>query len=360
MAQRSAETVAADHAACRELIRRGSRSFYAASLLLPPSVRAPSYALYAFCRLSDDAVDAPAARRDAVDRLRDRLDRVYAGRPLPIVADRAFADMVATSAMPRALPEALLDGLAWDAAGRRYRTLSELQAYGARVAATVGAMMTVLMGVRERAVLARACDLGVAMQLTNIARDVGEDARNGRIYLPLDWLEEAGIDADAFLRRPVFDARLAGVVRRLLGVADDHYRRSISGVGGLPVACRPAIHAARLIYREIGRDVARAGHDSVSRRAVVPTSRKLALIGSALGASISPAGVGRQDALPETRFLVDAVVNAPVHSAAVAAAPSRLAVAWQRADARVARVVDLFIAMERRQNERGKAADGLR
>ncbi len=101
--------------------------------------------------------------------------------------------------MPRALPEALLEGLAWDAQARRYATLSDLYDYSARVAAAVGAMMCVLMGVRDADALARACDLGVAMQLTNIARDVGEDARERRLYLPLDWLAEAGIDPDAFL-----------------------------------------------------------------------------------------------------------------------------------------------------------------
>ena len=86
--------------------------------------------------------------------------------------------------MPRALPEALIDGLEWDVAGVRCEDLADVQAYAARVAGSVGAMMTVLMGVREHDVLARACELGVAMQLTNIARDVGEDARNGRLYLP--------------------------------------------------------------------------------------------------------------------------------------------------------------------------------
>ena len=207
-----------DLAACRAAIRQGSRSFHAASLMLPARVRDPALALYAFCRLADDAVDEAPERGGAlaVASLHDRLDRVYAGRPRNAPADRAFAAVVAAHDLPRALPEALLEGFAWDAAGRRYDTLPDLTAYCVRVAGTVGAMMTVLMGVRDRDALARACDLGVAMQLTNIARDVGEDAAAGRLYLPRDWLREEGIDPEAFLAAPRPTPNLVGLVRRLL------------------------------------------------------------------------------------------------------------------------------------------------
>ncbi|MDA0962938.1 MAG: squalene/phytoene synthase family protein, partial [Proteobacteria bacterium] len=164
----------ADMEACREAIRHGSLSFHAASRLLPARVRDPALALYAFCRLADDAVDLQTEKADAVLRLRDRLDLVYAGRPRDAAADRAFAAVVEEFEMPRALPDALLEGLAWDAEGRRYSDISGLYAYSARVASAVGVMMTVLMRVRDADALARACDLGVAMQLTNIARDVRE------------------------------------------------------------------------------------------------------------------------------------------------------------------------------------------
>eukprot|EP01037_Dinobryon_pediforme_P021714 gene21714-22658_t len=123
-----------------------------------------------------------------------RLARARDGRPLPFPADRAMADLMRTYAIPREVPEALLEGLGWDTDGRRYETLDDLLAYATRVAGTVGIMMTLLMGVREPEALARACDLGCAMQLTNIARDVGEDARAGRLYLPHTWLREQGID----------------------------------------------------------------------------------------------------------------------------------------------------------------------
>ena len=175
----------ADMAACRALLKGGSRTFHAASKVLPRRVSDPAIALYAFCRLADDAVDLGDNRAAAVERLKERLDRAYRGQPMDQAADRAFADVVARFSIPREVPEALLEGLAWDAEGRRYETLPELYAYAARVAGTVGAMMTLVMGQRTPEIVARACDLGVAMQLTNIARDVGEDARAGRLYLPL-------------------------------------------------------------------------------------------------------------------------------------------------------------------------------
>ena len=129
--------------------------------------------------------------------------------PQNIGVDPALAAVVQRFDMPRELLDALLDGFYWDTTARRYETLQDVQDYGARVAGTVGAMMAVIMGVRGEAGMARACDLGVAMQLTNIARDVGEDARNGRLYLPRQWLREAGVDVDAWMLAPVFDERIA-------------------------------------------------------------------------------------------------------------------------------------------------------
>ena len=114
------------------------------------------------------------------------------------------------------IPEALIEGLEWDAEGRRFETLSDLYSYCARVAGTVGVMMTLVMGQRKPDIVARACDLGCAMQLTNICRDVGEDARAGRLYLPLSFMREAGLDPDEWLKNPVFNDQIAGIVRRLL------------------------------------------------------------------------------------------------------------------------------------------------
>ena len=268
----------ADLAACRASLAINSKTFHAASLLLPPGVRSAATVLYGFCRVADDTVDVGGGRRLALSQLRRRLDRVFEGRPEPVAADRALAAVVARYGIPRALLDLLMEGLAWDVDGRSYETLEDLQDYAARVAGTVGAMMSLLMGVRDASALARACDLGVAMQLSNIARDVGEDAAMGRLYLPRQWLREAGLSPDAWLAAPRFEPALASVVQRLIDAADVLYARAAAGVSSLPLGCRPGINAARLLYAAVGHEVARAGCDSVSRRAVVPGARKKRLL----------------------------------------------------------------------------------
>ncbi len=278
---------------------------FAAGRLLPRRIHEPATALYAFCRLADDLVDDGIAH-DPLDLLRRRLALAYDGKPADHPADRAFARMVARHGMPRDLPLALLEGFDWDLQGRRYATIDALLDYAARVAGSVGAMMAVLMGVHDADALARACDLGVAMQLTNIARDVGEDARAGRLYLPLDWLAEAGIDPETFLSAPCFDAALAGVIARLLRRAAELYARGRTGIARLPRACRPGIRAAASLYAEIGNTLARGGCNSVTLRAHVPGRRKVALLGRAL-LPLHPAKimVGTA-ALPACQYLVDA------------------------------------------------------
>jgi phytoene synthase len=305
---------AADIEACRAIIRTGSLSFHAASRVLPARVRDPSLALYAFCRVADDEVDEGRDKAAAVLRLRDRLDLIYAGRPRNSPADRAFASVVADFDMPRALPEALLEGLAWDSLGRRYDSLSDLHAYAARVAAAVGAMMCVLMRVRDEDALARACDLGLAMQLTNIARDVGEDARAGRLFLPLDWLACEGIDPEAFLRAPSALPGIRRCTRRLLDQAEGLYWRAATGVRRLPLDCRAGILAAGHVYAAIGHQVARAGHDSISRRARTSAAHKAALLAwSGLQAgviSVLPASARiHARPVPEVAFLVEAAAQ---------------------------------------------------
>jgi phytoene synthase len=302
---------------CRAAIREGSYSFHAASKLLPTDVRDPALALYAFCRVADDEVDFGTHKPAAVLALRDRLDMAYAGRPRNAPADRAFAALIEEFDMPRELPEALLEGLAWDGMERRYATLSDLRSYSARVASAVGAMMCVLMRVRDPRALSRACDLGVAMQLTNITRDVGEDARAGRLYLPTDWLDEAGVDIDAFLADPRPTPEIRGIVRRLLAEADRLYHRSESGIKALPLGARPGIFAARHCYDAIGRQLARGGYDSVTRRAYTTRGQKLGLLGwSVIRAGVvtilPQSAVIYAKPLPEVAFLVEAAAHPDV------------------------------------------------
>jgi phytoene synthase len=333
-----------DLEACRTAIRGGSKSFFAASLLLPRTTRDRAYALYGFCRFADDAVDEGEDAAAACAWLTERLDRVYAGEPGDDPVDRAFADVVRDCNIPQELPAALIEGFAWDAEERRYDTLSDVRAYGARVASSVGAMMALVMGARSAEALARACDLGVAMQLTNIARDVGEDARLGRLYLPRAWFIEAGLDPDAWLAAPVFEPNIAGFVERLLAEADRLYIRARPGVALLPAACRPAIHAASRIYREIGVEAQKAGFDTVTQRVVTSKGRKLQLAGAALLDAVFGSSRSGKAPLEETRFLVDAAPHEPE--------PDTLPPWWQSVDKDVGRIATIFYDLEMRQRAR--------
>lgn len=337
----------ADGAACGAILRRGSKSFHAASLLMPARYRQPATALYAFCRLADDAADGADSDLQSVEAMRRRLDLAYAQAPVDHPVDRAFARVVQRHAIPRALPEALFEGFAWDLERRRYRDLASLEAYAARVAGSVGIMLSLVMGRRDADVLAQAADLGLAMQLTNIARDVGEDARAGRLYLPEDWLVQAGVDPDAFLADPRFSPGLGRVVARLLDVAEAAYARATVGIGALPISVRPAIHAARLIYAEIGREVARRGHDSVSSRAVSSAGRKVALLGEACVATLHASATARGSSTTATAHLIGAAVATPVPASPLPAVTAKAL--W---------LIDLFERLE--LADRGSQPDMMR
>jgi phytoene synthase len=270
-----------DLQACVSMMQGGSKTFFAASRLLPPRVRTAAIALYAFCRVADDLVDEAKADDTPLAVLQMRLDAIYAGTPHDHVEDHALSLVVQQYKLPRHLLDALIEGFAWDAGGRVYNSIEELHAYGARVAGSVGAMMCWIMGPQHMDTLARACELGVAMQLTNIARDVGHDASIGRLYLPRRWLIEAGIQPEVWLANPSFSHPLSVVVTRLLDEADRLYKQAHSGIAALPPDGRAAICAASMIYAEIGHQLRREGLDSVNKRTVVSTTRKLMLLASA-------------------------------------------------------------------------------
>jgi phytoene synthase len=350
MHRRSAESFrveSTDHAACRALLRNGSRTFYAASFLLPRSLSEPATALYAFCRVADDAIDDGSCRRQSLARLRRRLDRAYAGSPEDHPPDRALADVVARCGLPKAIPAAMLEGFEWDVDGLRYETLAELEDYAMRVAGTVGAMMSWVMGARSPALLARACDLGIAMQLTNIARDVGEDARAGRIYLPLGWLRCAGVDPDEWLRNPTFCPPVESAVARLLARADVLYRRADAGINALPLRYRSGIRCARSLYAAIGGALERQGLDSLQRRAFVGPRLKLALALRSLAPYASSTALGRAPT-PAAAGLVDAI-----------AVPDE-ALAGGSAAGKVKAVLTLFERLEMRDRALGRLPPSAR
>ncbi len=293
----SAALVVQDRAAiveARRAIAIGSKSFALASRVLPAGCRDEVAVLYAWCRRADDAVDevAPAAQPAALATLRAELAAAYAGRADDVVL-RAVGAIANARAIPRAYPDALLDGMAMDVAGTRYATLDELIGYAWRVAGVVGLMMSHVMGVRDDAALRRAAHLGLAMQLTNICRDVAEDWARGRLYVPADVLARHGAPdlADALGRPLPADAvaPLAGAVRELLAIADRYYASGDRGLAALPWRCALAVRAARRVYRAIGGRLAARGHDVTAGRAIVSTPRKLWLLGGAVTLALAEA-----------------------------------------------------------------------
>lgn len=274
-------------ALCRRTIARHSRSFSLAARLLPPVARDEAVVVYTWCRRADDAVDraGPQQASRALAELRGELARIYEGPPPSGDVPRAFAAVVQARAIPRVHPEELLEGMRMDVDGTRYDTLDDLLAYCFRAAGTVGLMMCHVMGVRDEAALERAADLGIAMQLTNICRDVPEDWRMGRLYLPADLLADEGACRLADELGGPFPERarapVARVIRRLLAVADRYYRSGDVGMAALSPRCALAVRTARLVYSAIGDRLADQGHDPFARRAVVPTPHKLGLVARA-------------------------------------------------------------------------------
>lgn len=268
----------------KEIMQEGSKSFAAAAKLLPPDVRASAYLLYAWCRRCDDVIDGQdmgrAVREDArtpqerLDWLRQQTARALAGEAVEEPVFRALGLVAHRHALAPALPFDLIEGFAMDVAERRYETLEDIMAYCYHVAGVVGVMMACVMGVRDDDTLNRAADLGIAFQLTNIARDVVADARIGRVYLPKSWLAQAGLGVDT-LAEPANREALASVVARLLDVAEPFYASARVGVDRLPPRSAWGIATALRVYRDIGVKVRRRGHQAWDDRISTSRRRKL-------------------------------------------------------------------------------------
>ena len=265
---------------CWAVIQRHSRSFSLAARLLPPNARADAVVVYAWCRRADDAIDraqteAPA---EALRRLRRELEQLGTGSPPdePVLA--AFREVLQARQIPLRYPLDLLAGMAMDVEGVEYQSLDPLLEYCYRVASTVGLMMCHVMGVSHPAALRRAAHLGIAMQLTNICRDVAEDWQNGRLYLPADVLERHGVPALRPGAGPFPGAAIEpcrGVLRELLAVADRYYASGDAGLAYLSPRCAFAVEVARRVYSAIGRRLARQNYDVSAGRATVPRSEQL-------------------------------------------------------------------------------------
>jgi phytoene synthase len=286
-----------------EVLRRCGRTFYVASRMLPRSVRHDLALLYAFCRVVDDTGDLPGSESGAADAALDRITSDLRGDSsrAPLIAD--FVRLAERHGVPLVLAHQLIEGVRSDLRPVRMRTQAELLRYAYRVASTVGLMMCRVLRVPP-AGDPFAVDLGIAMQLTNIARDVREDAEADRYYLPESWIDHSVV-AGAIGpgdRRSVAEA--TDCVERLLGLADRYYESADGGMRYLPLAVRPGIRAAASSYRAIGevirRDPERALTGRARTSAIAKLSRSITATGSALLDEVSPGGRSIHDATLHT------------------------------------------------------------
>ena len=269
----------------RQVIAKHSKSFALASRLLGPRVRDQAAVIYTWCRRADDAVDEGNGGAAAISILGRELERAYAGTAAdPVLA--AFGAVARERAIPLHYPGELLAGMAMDVEGVTYKTLEQLLTYAWRVAGVVGLMMTHVFGLSDDEALINAAHLGIAMQLTNICRDVGEDWQRDRLYLPDELLAKHGAGGLARgLGQPLpaaAHAPIAATMAELLGLADRYYRSGDRGLAALPWRAGLAVRAARRVYSAIGTRIARDGH-AIGHRAIVPGRTKLALVASSFG-----------------------------------------------------------------------------
>ena len=271
--------------AAEAALRQGSRSFAGASCLFDARVRRSATLLYAWCRHCDDLVDgqslgrngpAPAAAAGILDEIRRETRAALGGRPRPGTPYEGLAEVVLRHGIPVRYPLDLVEGFAMDVQGRRYETLSDTIVYCYHVAGAVGVMMALVMGTRDEETLDRACDLGIAFQLTNIARDVADDAAAGRVYLPRRWLLEDGVAPES-LAGADGTAPAGRTIGRLLDAADRYYASASAGIGRLPLRSALAIAAAREIYRAIGVKAREASSAAHGGRVSTTRAEKLAL-----------------------------------------------------------------------------------
>jgi 15-cis-phytoene synthase len=265
---------------CRWMIRKGSKSFSLAAKLFDSETRDAAFFLYGWCRYCDDQVD-DAGKTASQDELAKRIKALkedtaaafsFAEQREPVFV--ALQYIVHRYGIPAHYALELIEGMAMDARGTRYNSLKELLLYCYRVAGTVGLMMSHVMGLRDESALKHAADLGIGMQLTNIARDIIEDAAMGRIYLPLSWLQEAQIPA-AEVAAPEYREKLAMLSLRLLREADCYYRSGDAGLWYLSFRSACAVSAARQVYSEIGSLLLRKGARAWDQRIYVTGSLKL-------------------------------------------------------------------------------------
>jgi 15-cis-phytoene synthase len=252
-----------------QLTRRSGTNFYYAFLLLPAEKRQAIYALYAFCRGLDDCVDEPdGGGEEGLRRLLAEIDRAYAGTPQSELG-RELAVAVQRFPIPRACFDDVADGCRMDLGRVRYDSARDLEVYCRRVASAVGLASIEIFGYRDPQAKEYAVELGLALQLTNILRDVAADAARDRLYIPLGDLQRFGLTADEFLAAATGAAPAPPALREVLafeaGRAHEHFARAAAL---LPAADRRAMAAAEVmgaVYRALLDTMVRRGHPLLPR-----------------------------------------------------------------------------------------------
>ena len=261
---------------CEAKAAQSGSSFYYSFRLLPPERRRAITALYAYCREVDDVVDEvhdPGVARAKLAWWRTEVAAVYEGAPQHPVA-QALVPVVRAYRLPREHFDAVIDGMAMDLAQQRYADFADLERYCHRVAGVVGLMSAEIFGYQAPSTARFARDLGIAFQLTNIVRDVGEDARRGRIYLPQEDLARHGVSASAILRgreEPGFRALMAFEVGR----AREWYARAMRELAPSDRRAQRASLAMAAIYRALLDEIERDGYRVLDRRIALTPLRKL-------------------------------------------------------------------------------------
>ncbi len=261
----------------REVTRIHAKSFHFASLHLPPFRRYAAFAVYAFCRYIDDRIDASTDHIPEPAELLSDLDSILGGHSnLPFAP--AFAATVATFAIPRSVLVQLIEGCCRDRQPAAFDTFAELEEYCYYVASVVGLMMSPVFGIRDLRALPLAVDMGIAMQLTNILRDVREDFEMGRRYLPQDDLLAAGIDLQAELQNPTPSPQWREWTCQMIQKTRAYYRSGLRGLNALaPDGSRQATRTMAVVYAGILTAIENACGDNLSARRYVPFHRKVRL-----------------------------------------------------------------------------------
>jgi phytoene synthase len=280
-------------AAAGETIRRGSKSFRLASRLFDRQTRERAWLLYCWCRHCDDQCDGQLLGHRtpngsvSTEEVAALTRRVLARERVGQLPFDALGQVLSECPIPHAFVLDHLRGFALDAEEWRPEDEEDLLRYCYYVAGAVGCMMAVVMGVPEddEVTLERASDLGIAFQLSNIARDVRDDHEAGRCYLPRQWMDQHGVRPDDPLR-PDRRERLVALVQRICDLSARYEASARQGISKLPFRSRWAVHAAATIYGRIGRNVAERGGDAWNARVVVPRRQKALFVLKALGSAI--------------------------------------------------------------------------